>query len=522
MTAVSQWTIQGRFEDQVEREPDADAVECGEEVVTYAELNSLANRLAHRLIGLGVRAESKVAVLQERSIDLVVSLLAVLKAGAAYVPLHSGHPADRQGLALADAGAQVLLVDHAWHPVGFEHGARVLLVDDPELAAQPTHNPAVPVSGEGLAYVIHTSGSTGKPKGVAVTHRGVVDLATDGCWADDAQRAVLLHAPYAFDISTYELWVPLLNGGRVVVAPQRHLDAVTLRDLLLRHEITAVHLTAGVFGVVADELPESVASVREVLTGGDVVPPSAVSRVLAACPGIRVRHLYGPTEITLFATHLLVDGAWDSGRRLPLGRPRDAMRVHVLDERLEKADFGELYIAGSGVARGYLDHTGLTAERFVPDPFGPPGSRMYRTGDVVRVGSDRELEFLGRDDGQVKIRGFRVEVGEVETVLGTLPGVSRAVVVAIPDRHGARRLVAYVVPEAQTTLPEGIRARLAESLPDYMIPDVVVPLAALPLTPNGKVDRAALPSPERDVPGRRRGSRVARRRGGPAVPTANS
>ncbi|GAA0603125.1 hypothetical protein GCM10010174_19290 [Kutzneria viridogrisea] len=511
---MSPCTVQGRFAAQVEQHPDAVAVEFGDQAVSYAELDARANRLAHRLIGLGVRAESRVAVLQERSIDLVVSLLAVLKAGAAYVPLHSGYPASRQGWVLADAGAQVLLVDRAWHPVGFEHGAQVVVVDqDPELAGQPTSDPGVRVSPDGIAYVIHTSGSTGVPKGVAVSHQGVVDLATEPCWADGAQRAVLLHAPYAFDISTYELWVPLLNGGRVVVAPPRHLDASSLRDLLVRHEITAVHLTAGIFGVVADELPEAFRPVREVLTGGDVVPPAAVSRVLAACPQVRVRHLYGPTEITLFVTHWVVAGSWDGARRVPLGRPRSGMRAYVLDENLARTDSGELFVAGSGVARGYLDRPGLTAERFLPDPFGPPGSRMYRTGDAVRVGPDGALEFLGRGDGQVKIRGFRVEVGEVESVVSRLPGVSRAVVVAGTDRHGTRQLVAYVVlgPGAAPTA-EDLRAGVARVLPDYMVPAAVVLLAELPLTPNGKVDREALPDPARAAPARRR-TAAARRRG---------
>jgi len=491
-------TVHHRFAAQAARSPDAVAVEFRQTRLSYTGLDRRANQLARRLVGLGVGPESRVAVLQERSADLVVSLLAVLKAGAAYVPLHSGYPVGRMALVMADSAASVVLVDRASAELGFAHDAQVVVVDDPAtgLAAEPDTALQVPDDKEALAYVIHTSGSTGTPKGVAVPHRGVVGLAADDCWGDGAHEAVLFHAPYAFDISTYELWVPLLTGGRIVVAPPEPLDGPRLRELLERHAVTAVHLTAGFFGAVADQMPECFASVREVLTGGDVVAPSGVRRVLERCPQTRIRHLYGPTETTLFATHCVLSSARDVDGALPLGTAREGVRVHVLDERLDpvpQGESGELFIAGDGLARGYLDRPGLTAERFLPDPDGPPGSRMYRTGDIVRRGPGGRLEFLGRQDDQIKIRGYRVELGEVESALAGLPGVSRAAVVASPDAHGGKELVAYVVPDADSGLSDhDVHRMLAHELPAYMIPGFVVLLDDLPLSPNGKTDRATL------------------------------
>ncbi|MFH8350203.1 amino acid adenylation domain-containing protein [Streptomyces sp. NPDC018045] len=480
------------------RFPDAVAVEFRGRRLTYADLDRRANQLAHRLLGLGVHPESRVAVLQERSADLIVSLLAVLKAGAAYVPLHSGYPVNRMALVMDDSAASVVLVDRASQELGFAHEAQVVVVDDPAsgLAAEPETAPGVPSDGTALAYVIHTSGSTGTPKGVAVTHRSVVDFATDSCWADGAHRSVLFHAPYAFDISTYELWIPLLNGGRIVVAPPEPLDGPRLYELLEQHSVTAVHLTAGFFGAVADQLPECFSSVREVLTGGDVVAPSGVRRVLESCPATRVRHLYGPTETTLFATHCVLTEARHADGPLPLGTPREGVRIHVLDERLEAVPdgaSGELFIGGSGVARGYLGKPGLTAERFLPDPYGPPGSRMYRTGDMVRIDPGGRLAFLGRQDNQVKIRGYRVELGEAESAFVRLPGVSRAAVVATPDPHGGKDLVAYIVLDAGSALSDDdVHRMISAELPAYMVPGVIVLLDELPLTPNGKTDRSNL------------------------------
>lgn len=479
------------------RDPQAIAVDCEGRRLSYDALDRRANQLAHRLIRLGVRPESRVAVFLDRSADLIVSLLAVLKAGAAYVPLHSGYPPAHHSLVIMRSRVSVLLVDQASRSVAFNHSARVVVVDaDTTLHSEPDIDPGIRAPGSALACVMHTSGSTGVPKGVALSHRSILDVASDDCWSTGAHRRVLFHAPYAFDVSIYQIWVPLLIGGQIIVAPPVPIDCIRLRSLVTRHDIRAVHLTAGLFGVVADEMPEALATLQEVHTGGDVVAPGAVQRVFSACPRIRIDHQYGPTETTLFATHCTISDLWDSGKTLPLGRPRTGMRVYVLDDALGPvADGarGELFVAGSGLARGYLDQPGLTAERFLPDPYGPSGSRMYRTGDIVRKAPNGALFFVGRVDGQVKIRGYRVEVGEVEAAISCQPGVSRSAVVVNTDRHGSRKLTAYVVPNADCRLSSrAVQRRTAERLPEYMVPSVVRIVDTLPLTANGKVDREGL------------------------------
>ncbi|GAA2784065.1 hypothetical protein GCM10010521_73150 [Streptomyces rameus] len=349
-----------------------------------------------------------------------------------------------------------------------------------------------------LAYVMFTSGSTGLPKAVAVRHRDVAALATDSRFAGGVCERVLLHSPVAFDAATFEVWAPLLNGGCVVVAPDGNVDAALLRRLAGDGGLTALWLTAGLFRLLAQDSPDCFRGLAQVWTGGDVVPAPAVRRVLAACPGLTVVDGYGPTETTTFATcHALTDPAAVPGT-VPIGRPLDDMRVHVLDARLRPVPPGcpgELYLAGEGVARGYLGRPGDTAARFLADPLGPPGTRMYRTGDLARRRPDGTVEFLGRADDQVKIRGFRVEPGEVEAALAAHPDVADVAVLAREDRPGAKRLVAYVVGPAAEDAEE-LRAFAARTLPDYLVPTAFVPLAALPLSRNGKVDRAALPAPD--------------------------
>jgi non-ribosomal peptide synthase protein (TIGR01720 family) len=333
---------------------------------------------------------------------------------------------------------------------------------------------------------MYTSGSTGRPKGVSATHAGVAGVAVNSCWGDAGRKRVLFHAPHAFDASTFELWTPLLGGGTVVVAPPLDLDPVSLRKVITERDVEVVHVTAGLFRVLAEEDPACFAGVSHVLTGGDVVPPEAVARVLSALPQVEIRHVYGPTEVTLCATTFLVT---DPSPVLPIGGPRDGMRVFVLDEALNPVPagvIGELYVAGSGVARGYVGRPGLTASRFVACPFAT-GERMYRTGDLARWTADG-LVFAGRADEQVKIRGFRIEPAEIEAVLLAHPQVSQAAVIARSD-GGEKRLVAYLVGT------DDVRSYLAERLPDYMIPSAFVQLDELPLTGNGKLDRAALPAP---------------------------
>ncbi|WP_410586712.1 amino acid adenylation domain-containing protein [Amycolatopsis sp. lyj-23] len=483
------------FGEQATRIPDAPALLHAGGVVTYRELDERANRLAHWLRAAGVGPEDRVALLQQRGVELVVSTLAVLKAGGAYVPLDARSPDDRLAAIVRGCVAKVVLTDRASAARDVAGPAVVRVVDDTaDLADFPAAAPECVVRPAGLAYVMHTSGSTGTPKGVAVTHADVVALAADSAWTD-GHRRVLLHSPHAFDAVTYELWAPLLSGGQAVVAPAGELTIDELGELLARYQVTSAFLTSGLFRVLADAAPSAPSGLRELWTGGDAVPADAVRRVLAACPGLAVTDVYGPTETTTFATRFRMTDAADVPSAVPIGRPLDGMAVRVLDAQLRlvpAGTVGELFVAGAGVARGYLGRPGLTADRFLPDPFGDRGTRMYRTGDLVRWTGDGVLEFAGRADDQVKIRGFRVETGEIEAVLRAHPAVREAIVVAHRDDNAGRSLVAYVVGEGTG---EDLRAHCRSALPDYMVPAAVVPVGEIPLTRNGKVDRDALPAP---------------------------
>ncbi|NUT11155.1 MAG: non-ribosomal peptide synthetase [Nonomuraea sp.] len=496
-------SIQQRFAAQVSSTPDAVAVSAPLDgtVLTYRRLDERANRLAHRLIGLGVRPGDPVAVLMERSPEVVVALLAVVKAGAVCLPLHSAYPLARMQQITDRAGAPVLLTDAAMRTRGLPRAGEVVEpATDPAVAACPATDPGVAGDLDAVACVIHTSGSTGEPKGVEVTHRGVLAFAADPSWGE-AHRRILSLAPYAFGVSAYEIWVPLLGGGRVVLAPPGEPDVSTVRRLLADEGITALHVTAGLFRVFAQEAPDLFAPVREVLTGGDVVAPTAVRRVLDACPGIVVRAMYGATELTAFAAHTTMTASCPPDGPVPVGRPMDGVDFRLLGPGLlpvPDGETGELYVAGDRLARGYHRNTALTADRFVTDP---SGTRMYRTGDLMRRTPDGQLEFAGRVGDQLKIRGHLVEPGEVEHVLARQDGVADVAVVARDDAAGEdKRLVAYVVRGPAGVSADGLRDAVAALLPDYMVPSAFVVLDALPLTPNGKLDRAALPAPERPAP----------------------
>ncbi|MEU4794391.1 amino acid adenylation domain-containing protein [Streptomyces sp. NPDC023327] len=486
------------FRAQAARTPHAEAVRCGTTALDYAELDARSDRLAHRLAAAGVRAETPVALLMERSADLVVAVLGILKAGGAYVPLRDTDPVERLRQTLGRAGVTLVLADETHRAHAERTGATVLPAGDEEPPAGPA--PQVRTHPDQLAYVMHTSGSTGVPKGVAVTHRDVVALALDRSFAGGAHTRVLVHSPHAFDASTYELWVPLLSGGTAVVAPPGDLDADTLGKLLAEHGVSGLWLTSGLFQLIADEAPGHLAGVREVWTGGDVVPAASVRRVMDACPRITVVDGYGPTETTTFAARHALPAGSDTPAALPIGTPLDNTALHVLDGWLRPVpagSTGELYIAGAGLARGYWRRAALTAERFVADPYGPAGTRMYRTGDLVRWNAEGALDYLGRADDQVKIRGFRIELGEIEAVLAAHPAVAQAVVTVREARPGDKRVVAHLVPARDPApTPAELRSHAADELPDYMVPSAYVVLDALPLTGNGKVDRAALPAPD--------------------------
>ncbi|TWG09481.1 non-ribosomal peptide synthetase [Actinoplanes teichomyceticus] len=482
------------FRRQVRRAPDATAVTAGDRAWSFKELDEWSGRLARALTDRGVRRGDRVGVMLERSAEVLAAWLGVWKAGAAFVPVDPGYPADRVEFMLADSAVAAVLCRESTAgavPAGHE-------LIDMDRVGEGVAAP-VAIGADDLAYVMYTSGSTGKPKGVAVAHGGVAALAGDPVWEVGAGDAVLMHAPHTFDASLYDVWVPLVSGARVMLAEPGVVDAQRLAAHVA-DGLTAVNFTAGQFRALAQESPESFAGLRDVLAGGDVVPLGAVERVRQACPGLRVWHTYGPTETTLCATWKKIEPGDRLGSTLPIGRPLPGRRLYVLDvflRPLPPGVAGDLYIAGAGVAQGYLGRPALTAERFVADPFAA-GERMYRTGDVAYWTGDGELVFAGRADNQVKIRGYRVEPGEIETVLAEQPGVDQAVVLA---RDG--RLIGYVVPGGEVD-PVRLRERVARVLPEYMVPAAVMVLDALPVTPNGKLDREALPDPDfsRRVSGR--------------------
>ncbi|WP_410644344.1 amino acid adenylation domain-containing protein [Amycolatopsis sp. lyj-346] len=470
-------TVPRRFAVQAARVPSDVAVVAGDTELTYAELDARSAALAKQLRAHGAGPERIVAVQLPRSAELVVTLLAVARSGAAALPLDAGDPPARREAVFADARPVVLIDPDGVHPLAEVPTASTVSTTDE------------PLSPDHPAYVMYTSGSTGRPKGVVTRHRDVTALAADPAFT--GHDRVLLHSPHTFDASTYELWVPLLTGGRVVLAPPGRIEPSGLAELVAHHGLTALWLTAGLFRLVAEQDPACLRGLREVWAGGDVVPPDAVRSVLAACPGLVVVNGYGPTETTTFALSGPVRDAADLGGTVPIGRPLAGMTAYLLDPGLRPVPpgvTGELYLAGAGLARGYLGRPGPTAERFVADPFGRPGDRMYRTGDLAVRRPDGAFEFAGRADAQVKVRGYRVEPGEVEAVLLAHAGVTAAVVSLVDGR-----LIAHV---AGDFTENALLAHARERLPGHLVPAAVVGIPALPLSANGKIDRAALPRPE--------------------------
>jgi amino acid adenylation domain-containing protein len=500
-TAVAypqQALVHQRFEAQAAATPEAVALVCGGESVSYAQLNLRANRLAHYLRQRGVGAEHKVAICIDRNVDLVVGLLGILKAGGAYVPLDPGYPAERLAFMLDDCAPTVLLAQASMADAMPAHGVPVVLLDGAlDMAAIGTHSGANPashmLSPRNLAYVIYTSGSTGMPKGTLIEHRSVLRLAVNAGFAPLGAHDCVAHcASTSFDASTWEVWAPLLNGARLLLVPQEVLlDPARLNETLLAGQVSALWLTAGLFNEYVDALAPAFAQLRYLLVGGDALDPRTVARALG-----KPRHFingYGPTECTTFACTHEVNAVAPDANGIPIGRPIANTQVYILDRHLAPVPLGvigEIHLGGDGLARGYLNRPELSAERFIDTPFG----RVYKTGDLGRWLADGTVECLGRNDAQVKIRGFRIELGEIEAKLMACAGVREARVLAREDVPGSKRLVAYLLADAFS--PDSLRAQLLASLPDYMVPAAFVGLAGFPLTANGKLDRAALPAPD--------------------------
>ncbi|MFO2301358.1 non-ribosomal peptide synthase/polyketide synthase [Pseudomonas aeruginosa] len=489
------------FEEQVERTPTAPALAFGEERLDYAELNRRANRLAHALIERGVGADRLVGVAMERSIEMVVALMAILKAGGAYVPVDPEYPEERQAYMLEDSGVELLLSQsHLKLPLA--QGVQRIDLDqaDAWLENHAENNPGIELNGENLAYVIYTSGSTGKPKGAGNRHSA---LSNRLCWMQQAYGlgvgdTVLQKTPFSFDVSVWEFFWPLMSGARLVVAaPGDHRDPAKLVALINREGVDTLHFVPSMLqAFLQDEDVASCTSLKRIVCSGEALPADAQQQVFAKLPQAGLYNLYGPTEAAIDVTHWT---CMEEGKdAVPIGRPIANLACYILDGNLEPVPvgvLGELYLAGRGLARGYHQRPGLTAERFVASPF-VAGERMYRTGDLARYRADGVIEYAGRIDHQVKLRGLRIELGEIEARLLEHPWVREAAVLAVDGRQ----LVGYVVLESESgDWREALAAHLATSLPEYMVPAQWLALERMPLSPNGKLDRKALPAPEVSV-----------------------
>ncbi|MHB9026168.1 MAG: amino acid adenylation domain-containing protein [Armatimonadota bacterium] len=527
-------TIHALFAEQAARTPEAIALTCGEEQVTYGELNRRSNELAHSLRELGVGTDTPVGLCLERSVEMIIALLGILKAGGAYVPLDPAYPRERLAFLVEDVGMPVLLTREALQPLFAGCKTRVVCLDsededcqrsltpdlrDADMICQRSLTPDPSPRGRGgvdlqeddpldqttadsLAYIMYTSGSTGVPKGVAVPHRGVARLVRGADYLDfRADDVFLQFAPLGFDASTFEIWGALLNGARLVIMPPEHGALDALGPVIRREDVTVLWLTASLFNLLVDEDLSALRGLRALLTGGETLSVSHMRRAYAALTGCRLINGYGPTENTTFTCCFPLPTDYTFGDSIPIGRPIAGTTVYLLDADLQPVspgEVGELYAGGEGVARGYWNRPELTAERFIPDPFSTePGARLYRTGDLARQLPDGAFDFVGRADDQVKIRGYRIEPGEIEAALAEHPAVRQCCVLAREDAPGEKQLVAYVAYHPGLALTaRAARQFLQERLPEYMLPAAFVSLEGLPLTASGKVDRQALPAPE--------------------------
>ncbi len=487
--------MQDLFEQQAARTPEATALICQHERLTYGELNSRANQLAHYLRGQGVGPEVLLGICFARSIEMLVGILGILKAGGAYVPLDPAYPQERLAAIVEDAKAPILLTMRSLTNVLPAHGARLICLDADwaQISEQSAKNPERNVAPSNLGYVLFTSGSTGRPKGVALEHRSA---ATFIQWAQevflpDEVAGTLFSTSICFDLSIFEIFVPLSMGGKVVIAE----NALALPKLPAAREVTLINTVPSAIAELV-RLEVVPASVRVVNLAGEALPTSLAQRIYDKTTVSKVYNLYGPTEDTTYSTYTLVP----RGAEVTIGRPLPNTQAYILDESRQLLPIGvpgELYLAGDGLARGYCGRDDLTKERFVPNPFAKQaGARMYRTGDLARFLADGNIQYMGRIDNQVKLRGFRIELGEIEAVLTKDPRVQSAVVIVREDNPGDKRLVAYAVPSGASIPGAELKDLVRKRLPEYMVPSAFVEMKALPLSPNGKINRRLLPAPD--------------------------
>jgi aspartate racemase len=490
------------FERQAERTPANIALECDGETLTYGELDRRARRVAQYLRRLGVDLETPVGISTERSIEMIIGLLGILKAGGVYVPLDLEDPRERLLFSVENAGVRTVLTRERQLFYLSDRGIRVipLSLEAPDIDQEADSPLSMSADASSLAYILFTSGSTGQPKGVCVPHRAVVRLVADSDFFRAGEQDVFLQfAPLGFDASTFEIWGALLNGARLVVFPPYVPSMEELGEIIQRRRVTTLWLTAALFHQMVDFHLDSLSGVRHLLAGGDVLSVPHVHKFLDRYPHATFTNGYGPTENTTFTCTYSTSDFSSIGASCPIGKPIANTKVYVLDRHRQLMPSGlpgELYTAGDGLARGYLNDTELTAQKFIADPFSSePGARMYATGDRVRYLRDGNIEFLGRTDNQVKIRGYRVELDEIASVLRSHPAVRDAVCILREDAPGDKRIAAYVEMDNPGSGKLDLRPYLEQHLPAYAIPSAIVAVDAFPVTPNGKVDRAALPTP---------------------------
>ncbi|QWI36290.1 amino acid adenylation domain-containing protein [Bacillus mycoides] len=493
--------IQDLFEEQVRQNPDAIALRYLEQSMTYSQLNQQANQLAHYLKKQGVTPQTMVGLCVERSMDMIIGILGILKVGGIYVPLDASYPEERLRFMIEDAKISVLVTQSHMKEVFPCDGMTTVMVDHDwkKISQESLENPRNELTGEHIAYVNYTSGSTGKPKGVVIPHRGVLRLVKENNYVRLTSKEILLQfAPVSFDAATFEIWGSLLNGAQLVIYPYGQASLEELGQVLRQNKVSTLWLTAGLFHQMVEYRLEDLKGVRQILAGGDVLSPVHVRKVLEELDDCLLINGYGPTENTTFTCCYPMSDVSQVRHTVPIGRPIANTQVYVLDQQLQPVPIGipgELYIGGDGLALEYLNQPALTKEKFIPHLFSDDQeAQLYKTGDLVRYLPDGNIEFLGRTDNQVKIRGFRIELGEIETLLTKHPNVQEAVVITKKVGTASKHLVAYVVrkKEVELTVDE-LGKYIKLSLPEYMVPTAFVVMDKFPLNPNGKIDRKALP-----------------------------